>query len=127
MVGDIDHKHAVIEGLATERYGRNNVSFGEDRATAEYMAALDPDMVKTLVGEVRSARAGRPAVNPDGAVEVLAGHLIGLDHTDDFIRGFGAEMSELDDWEADAARREAREIISLVLDTLGIVTASKES
>lgn len=122
--GEIDAKQAIIEGISRERYGDNAVTFGEDHDTAEYVAAVDPESVKSLIAGVR---ASRTPVNPDIATERLAEHLIGLDHTDDFIRGFGAEMSELDDWEADVARREAREIITLVLDTLGIFAVSKES
>lgn len=130
MVGDIGDKSAVIEGLASERKGRNNVSFGEDRETADYVAALDPETVKALIGEVRAARTsatGAGSVNPDDAVEIIATLLIGLDHIDDYNRGFGAELAELDDWEANAARAEARRIIEITLDHLNVPTVSKDS
>lgn len=47
----------------------------------------------------------------DKAAEVL----VGLDHTDDYIRGFGTTLEDLAGWEADAARSDARKILEAVL------------
>ncbi|ACL42323.1 hypothetical protein Achl_4372 (plasmid) [Pseudarthrobacter chlorophenolicus A6] len=38
-LGRHDSKQWLIPGLASERYGRNNVSFGEDERTARFVAA----------------------------------------------------------------------------------------
>lgn len=51
----------------------------------------------------------------DDQIERAAEVLISLDHTDDYIRAFGAEMSELEDWEANAARHAARLILEATL------------
>lgn len=51
----------------------------------------------------------------DDQIERAAEVLVGLDHTDDYIRGFGATLDELEDWEADSARAAVREILEAVI------------
>jgi hypothetical protein len=50
----------------------------------------------------------------DGPVERVMDILVQLDHTDDWVRGFGATVDELDDWERDALRSVAAEIVAVV-------------
>jgi hypothetical protein len=45
--------------------------------------------------------------------------LVSLDHTDDWVRGFGATVEELDTWEQDALRGVAMEILAVIEESNG--------
>lgn len=50
--------------------------------------------------------------------EKIAEYLVQMDHTDDFIRGFGATLDELDDIGRLEAKAAATEILVIVKDHL---------
>lgn len=52
--GRHDSKTWLIPGLARERYGDNNVSFGEDEMTARFVAASFT-VVPALIGRLQEA------------------------------------------------------------------------
>lgn len=55
--GDLGGKYAHIGEVLRERYGKNALSFGEDHATAEYVAALDPTTVIALLDRLDRVEA----------------------------------------------------------------------
>lgn len=55
--GDVGAKRAIIADVLRERYGNNALGFGEDHATAEYVAALDPSTALALVDEITRLRS----------------------------------------------------------------------
>lgn len=57
----------------------------------------------------------RLAVPTAEAVEALAGVLVQLDHTDDYVRAFGATLDELDEWERNSARDAARDLLAALI------------
>lgn len=57
--------------------------------------------------------------------EAIAEALVALDHTDDYVRGFGAEMSDLEDWEQDSARNAAKDVLKVIAPIIGDLQTSE--
>lgn len=69
----------------------------------------------------------RLAVPTVEAVEAVAGVLVQLDHTDDYVRAFGATLDELEEWERNSARDAARDLLAALTGLTSTQTSVQTS